>query len=265
VLDQFVKLDLWSDGGRVSVQIIKKFFPCAVLAVTAVLTTAVPASHTSAAQSDAKNAAELAYQSCKSWRLTELAAFNHLIAAYPYSNQPSQTLMAYAGAQNARDTMKRAAALNSGYSKYVTSINKWLPHLFQQYREEKGARETPYNPNLPNGKVFHALCARLGIYSSKPGMRPPIPIIWRYPLSTPTNGARRVCYKLFYISPDQVLYSNDEKFLLRQCDSLALQVASKTDSYSAAYRAMSREVFYGHDSWCWGRNCLGESDFDSVD
>jgi hypothetical protein len=169
--------------------------------------------------------------------------------------------MVYAGAQNARDTMKRAAALNTGYSKYVTSINKWLPHIFQQYREEKGARETPYNPNLPYGKVFHALCERLGIYSSKPGMRPPIPIVWRYPLSTPTNGARRFCYKLFYISPDGVLYSDEEVFTLRECDSIALRVASQTNSYSDAFMAMSSQIFYRRDYWCWGRNCRDKSEF----
>ena len=211
------------------------------------------------------SAADIAYQSCRSWRLTEIQAFNHLIAAYPYSNQVKQDLIAYAGAGNARDIMKRASALNPAYSKYVTSINKWIPYLFQQYREDMGARETPYNPNQPFGKVFHQLCERLGIFSSKSGMKPPIPVVWNHPLSTPINGARRFCYKLFYVSPDGMLYSNNVGYSLRECDALALQVASQMGTYAAAFLTMSQKIFNNRDEWCWGRNCQSKWDFNSVD
>jgi hypothetical protein len=215
---------------------------------------------TTTTENPAIKAQQIAYESCKVWRQTQFDMLNNLVAAYPYSDNARHALIAYGGASNAKDTMQRAASIDSSYMIYVSSLEKWLPYLFKDFQESKSGRSSSYNSNEPSGTKFHDLCAKFGIYPSTPGMYPPINYVAREPQPTPLNGARKVCHDVFFISPDQVVFYGKQAFTLDECDRLAQEVAAYSDSFQSAKDEMMNRVFGRYDQWCWYQECKSRWD-----
>jgi hypothetical protein len=215
---------------------------------------------TTTTENPAARALAIAYDACKTWRKTEFAMIDNLNAAYPYSDSARHALIAYGGALSARDTMREAAIIDESYSLYVSAITKWIPFLWRDYKEAKSGRSSAYNSNEPSSGRFGELCAEFGIYSSSPGLYPPIDYVIVEPSPTPLNGARKVCHDLFFISPDQVVFYGKQAFTLNECDNLAHEIANFSDSFQNAKNEMISRVFGRYDQWCWYQECKSRWD-----
>jgi hypothetical protein len=208
----------------------------------------------------ADEALTVAYDSCKNWREHELVLGDILFASYPYTNEKETNFRTFLVVNRSLALMKQAADLDKSYSIYVTSLQKWVPEFWAEYQESLGAKPRPFDPNRPAGTMFSNLCADFGLWPSHPGRFPPIDREPDRPEPTALNGARRVCYQVFYQSPDEVVYYGDEAFTLQNCDAMANQIAGRTLDYQDAFDQMIDAVFQWRDSWCWGRNCIGRYD-----
>lgn len=197
-----------------------------------------------------------AYNACLATRAATQRNSTVLLAPYPYENEYSWLQNYALGWDQAARLMARAAAKNPVFTSGLKSAEKWnaiAQKMLMAWPRDPGVAETTdFN--------FDAWCAYFGIYSSQKGLFPPVDIKYQTFPSTALNGARYVCKKVFYYSPDRMVYSKGDALSLNQCDAQARSIARYARDYDEAREEMVYWIFGSRDYWCWGKNCVTEDD-----
>lgn len=197
------------------------------------------------------------YSACKIARRAEFNMGDVLFVDYPYSNERAQLLFLMQGDRDKLPLIRSAAEANSIFRSAVKAAEQDLKTsttLWQAWPKE------PWTPK-PDF-TFAYWCAYFGVYDSQPGLLPPIS--WKSPRRdlTVSNGSRGVCKRLFWGSPDRVMYSGYDSITLTECDAEALRISRRATDYYEARDLMLDYVFRRKEVWCWGRDCLTRSDIE---
>lgn len=200
------------------------------------------------------------YSACKIERQTEFESGNILFSDYPYHNERMQLLIGMMGATQQLPLVRSAAKINPIFASALKAAEHQLKIwtiLWQSWPKE------PWTP-APDFNLNH-WCVYFGVYDSTPGLLPPISWVEPKRSMTVLNGARGVCKRLFWSSPDGVVYSDEESITLSECDREAVRISRRADSYNEAKTKMIEHIFgfnYGfRETWCWGKDCVTRFDF----
>lgn len=200
-----------------------------------------------------------AYSACKAYRSAEQNAASLYGQMDRYWNSTDYWLVQLSFMKQAADLMNQASIQNKIFQKGASSAKAMSDFYGKSYILSISGKEN-------NSKLysfdFSEWCSLFGVYSSHVGMFPPIEIRVPNMPSTPLNGAKFVCQKLFTIAPrGQLLYSGNDSISLEECDRNARSVSSTAYSFSDANQKMKDIYFTNFDFWCWGRNnCVTEDD-----
>lgn len=196
------------------------------------------------------------YAACKTYRQADLNGGYAGYLDYPYYNERDQLLYLKLGAEGTLPLVRTAAKANPVFASAVKAAERDIKISQTLWRY------WPKEPWVPAPDfTFDNWCSYFGMYESHPGLFPPIK--WNPPKLTITAlyGARGVCKKLFWESPDQVMYSGYDSISLRECDREASWVSQSAFDYDDAKELMLDYLFNFRDYWCWGKNCLTRHDF----
>lgn len=76
------------------------------------------------------------------------------------------------------------------------------------------------------------------------------------------DGIFNACNDLFSISPDGILYENDNELYLEECENWGGSYEGDYETpYDEGYFKTLEEMFSDSPYWCWGNECFTESDF----
>jgi len=76
------------------------------------------------------------------------------------------------------------------------------------------------------------------------------------------DGVFSACSDLFSISPDKTLYENNNELYLEDCESWGGSYEGEYETpYDEDYFKTIEEMFLETPYWCWGVECVTESDF----
>jgi hypothetical protein len=197
------------------------------------------------------------YSACKILRRAEFSMSYILGMDYPYMNERSQLMIWMQSDIEILPLVRSAAKINPIFRsalKAVEQSQKVSTSYWQAWPKE------PWTPK-PDFS-FSNWCGYFGVYESQPGLLPPIK--WTEPSKSLTalNGARGVCKRLFWGSPDRVMYSDEDTITLNDCDSEALRISSRSRDYYTAKETMLDYIFDFHEYWCWGKDCVTRFDLD---
>lgn len=197
-----------------------------------------------------------AYSACRAHRMGEQRTLNLSVSDYPYTNDLDQLRAYYTSYLQAVSSIEKAAKANSIFKS--AAINARAHLAFQSkimavWPKRSSAKAPEY--------IFDYWCVYFGVYDSRPGLYPPITLKIPTRSSTPLDGARGFCKRLFSESPDRQMYSGREVTTLYECDDRARYVARQAATYNAAKDKMINEYFQFIEYWCWGTTCLTEFDF----
>lgn len=199
----------------------------------------------------------LMYSACKIARQAEFNMINLSFVDYPYNTKRDQLTFMMRGDIDKLRFVKSAAKVNPVFKSALKAAERDLKistALWQSWPKEPWTPEPDFN--------FSSWCGYFGVYDSNPGLLPPI--TWTVPkkILSVSNGARGVCKRLFWGSPDRVMYSGYDSITLMECDSEASRVARRATDYYKAKDMMLDYVFMWNEVWCWGRDCLTRDDLE---
>ncbi len=76
------------------------------------------------------------------------------------------------------------------------------------------------------------------------------------------DGVLSACSDLFSISPDEILYENNNKLYLEDCKNWSGSYEGEYESpYDEGYFKTIEAMFVSTPYWCWGTKCLTKTDF----
>jgi hypothetical protein len=198
-----------------------------------------------------------AYSACRAHRMGEQRTVNLSVSDYPYTNGLDQLRAYYFSYLQAVSLIEKAAKANPMFKS--AAVNAQTHLAFQSKVMAVWPKQT--SAKVPAEYIFDEWCVYFGVYDSRPGLYPPITLNIPTRSSTPLDGARGFCKRLFSESPDGRMYSGSEVTTLYECDDRARYVARQAATYNAAKDKMINEYFLFIEYWCWGTNCLTEFDF----
>jgi hypothetical protein len=76
------------------------------------------------------------------------------------------------------------------------------------------------------------------------------------------DGILSACNDLFAISPDEILYENNNELYLEDCENWGGTYEGEYETpYDEGYFKTIEEMFLETPYWCWGVECVTEADF----
>lgn len=195
------------------------------------------------------------YSACKIMQQSVFDSGYLLLSDYPYSNERDQLMILMLADKNKLPFIQSAAKINPVFRSAVKAAGqdlKMTTALWQSWPKEPWAPKPDFS--------FAHWCSYFGVYESTPGLLPPIR--WTRPKKnlSVSYGARGVCKRLFWSSPNRVMYSGYDSITLMECDAEASRVAQRATDYYEAKDMMLDYVFAWNEVWCWGTDCLTRYD-----